>query len=392
VAENPPLVAGDVRKKKVVRFALPLKEGYEYAAKEGESFEDISSKYGGAKSRTRSGGRNGAVITPIIDDYEEEEPTSVVGLDRKSTKIDLAGRPFPIIPTSYSEAMTTPYANEWRAECQNEFKVSDFKMPSTLSLPLQEPLSSTRSGLSAKTNEEHNLVRVKGRLCAKGLKRLPYFEQFGPRSAALAPWPTVLVFLGFIAIGRLFVKVTDMVKGYVAAPMGLITDKPVFMKQPDGFVDPEHPTWVLRIKRALYGLPNSGRALHLLLRNQFEEEGFQAVADDITIYSGVKEGERVDYLSYVDDGIVAGTGPRRQRSSSSGTCVTNSTSSFAATSTDQSFSAARSRTTQLPVPSSSVARPDRQGHQDPQPRARQEQTGSHPYPEGGGVPQIRRPR
>jgi hypothetical protein len=149
VAENPPLVAGDVRKKKVVRFALSLKEGYEYAAKEGESFEDISSKYGGAKSRTRSGGRNGAVITPIIDDYEEEEPTSVVGLDRKSTKIDLAGRPFPIIPTSYSEAMTTPYANEWRAECQNEFKVSDFKMPSTLSLPLQEPLSSTRSGLSA---------------------------------------------------------------------------------------------------------------------------------------------------------------------------------------------------------------------------------------------------
>ncbi|GJT13313.1 retrovirus-related pol polyprotein from transposon TNT 1-94 [Tanacetum coccineum] len=51
----------------------------------------------------------------------------------------------------------------------------------------------------------------------------------------------------------------------------------VYVSQPEGFVDPDHPTHVYRLKKALYGLKQAPRAwydtlLWFLLDNKFSKE------------------------------------------------------------------------------------------------------------------------
>ena len=45
----------------------------------------------------------------------------------------------------------------------------------------------------------------------------------------------------------------------MAVEQAAMTDSPaLYMRQPEGFVDPAHPDRVLRLRKALYGLVQAG--------------------------------------------------------------------------------------------------------------------------------------
>nr|GFD34416.1 retrovirus-related Pol polyprotein from transposon TNT 1-94 [Tanacetum cinerariifolium] len=83
----------------------------------------------------------------------------------------------------------------------------------------------------------------------------------------------------------------------------------VYVSQPKGFVDPDHPTHVYRLKKALYGLKQAPRAWYDTLSRFLLDNNFSKGAIDPTIFTR-KTGKHILLVQiYVDDIIFASTDP-----------------------------------------------------------------------------------
>nr|GEV12228.1 uncharacterized mitochondrial protein AtMg00810-like [Tanacetum cinerariifolium] len=84
----------------------------------------------------------------------------------------------------------------------------------------------------------------------------------------------------------------------------------VYVCQPEGFVDPEHPTHVYHLKKALYGLKQAHRAWYDTLLRFLLDSKFSKGAVDPTLFTQ-KTGKHILLVQiYVDDIIFASTDPR----------------------------------------------------------------------------------
>ncbi|GJX14892.1 retrovirus-related pol polyprotein from transposon TNT 1-94 [Tanacetum coccineum] len=84
----------------------------------------------------------------------------------------------------------------------------------------------------------------------------------------------------------------------------------VYVSQPEGFVDPDHPTHVYRLKKALYGLKQAPRAWYDTLSRFLLDNKFSKGAVDLTLFTR-KTGKHILLVQiYVDDIIFASTDPK----------------------------------------------------------------------------------
>ncbi|GJT10334.1 retrovirus-related pol polyprotein from transposon TNT 1-94 [Tanacetum coccineum] len=85
----------------------------------------------------------------------------------------------------------------------------------------------------------------------------------------------------------------------------------VYVAQPDGFVDPDHPKKVYRQRKSLYGLKQAPRAWYDELSNFLMSKGFTKGTIDPTLFS-IRYGEDILLVQiYVDDIIFGSTNPPR---------------------------------------------------------------------------------
>nr|GFC19769.1 hypothetical protein [Tanacetum cinerariifolium] len=84
----------------------------------------------------------------------------------------------------------------------------------------------------------------------------------------------------------------------------------VYVSQPEGFVDPDHPTHVYRLKKALYGLKQPPQAWYDTLSRFLLDKKFSKGAVDPTLFTR-KTGKHIILVQiYVDDIIFASTDPK----------------------------------------------------------------------------------
>ncbi|GKC31157.1 retrovirus-related pol polyprotein from transposon TNT 1-94, partial [Tanacetum coccineum] len=84
----------------------------------------------------------------------------------------------------------------------------------------------------------------------------------------------------------------------------------VYVAQPDGFVDPDHPDKVYRLRKALYGLKQALRAWYDELSKFLMSKGFTKGIIDPTLFT-IKYGEDILLVQiYVDDIIFGSTDPK----------------------------------------------------------------------------------
>nr|GEW65202.1 retrovirus-related Pol polyprotein from transposon TNT 1-94 [Tanacetum cinerariifolium] len=84
----------------------------------------------------------------------------------------------------------------------------------------------------------------------------------------------------------------------------------VYVSQPEGFVDPDHPTHVYRLKKALYGLKQAPRAWYDTLSRFLLDNNFSKGAFDPTLFTR-KTGKHILLVQiYVDDIIFSSTNPK----------------------------------------------------------------------------------
>ncbi|GKC74829.1 retrovirus-related pol polyprotein from transposon TNT 1-94 [Tanacetum coccineum] len=115
----------------------------------------------------------------------------------------------------------------------------------------------TRSKLhtDAETDAENTVIWNKSQLVSRGYgqeERIYFEESFAP----VARLEAVRIFMAYSAHKNFPIYQMDVKMAFLNGPL----KEEVFVRQPDGFVDPDFPNHVYRLKNALYGLKQSPRA------------------------------------------------------------------------------------------------------------------------------------
>ncbi|GKC57434.1 retrovirus-related pol polyprotein from transposon TNT 1-94, partial [Tanacetum coccineum] len=156
-----------------------------------------------------------------------------------------------------------------------------------------------------KKDEDQTVIRNKARLVAKGYAQeegIDFEESFAP----VARLEAVSIFVAYAAHKSFPIYQMDMKTAFLNGPL----KEEVYVAQPDGFVDPDHPDKVYRLRKALYGLKQAPRAWYDELSKFLISKGFIKGIIDPTLLT-IKYKEDILLVQiYVDDIIFGSTNPK----------------------------------------------------------------------------------
>nr|GFC65363.1 retrovirus-related Pol polyprotein from transposon TNT 1-94 [Tanacetum cinerariifolium] len=120
-----------------------------------------------------------------------------------------------------------------------------------------------------KRDEEQTVIRNKSRLVVRGYRQeegLAFEESFAP----VARMEAIRIFLAYAAHKSFIVFQMDVKTAFLHGSL----KEDMYVCQPKGFIDADHPSHVYKLKKALYGLKKAPRAWYdelstFLLQNNF---------------------------------------------------------------------------------------------------------------------------
>ncbi|GKD47228.1 retrovirus-related pol polyprotein from transposon TNT 1-94 [Tanacetum coccineum] len=142
-----------------------------------------------------------------------------------------------------------------------------------------------------KFDELGGVLKNKVRLVARGYRQekgIDFEESFAP----VARLEVIRIFIAFAAYMNMFVYQMDMKTAFLNG----ILQKEVYVSQPDGFVDPENPNHVYKLKKALYELKQAPRAWYDLLSSFLLSQKFSKGTVDPTLFIR-REGTQILLMS-----------------------------------------------------------------------------------------------
>jgi hypothetical protein len=200
-------------------------------------------------------------------------------------------------PTCYTNAKSHPL---WRSAMNEEFQA----LLQNNTWHLVPP----RAGLNVidckwifklKRKADGSIDRYKARLVAKGFKQqygVDYDDTFSP-----VVKPTTIRVLLSLAVSRGWsLRQIDIQNAFLHGHL----NEDVYMKQPPGFIDSDHPTYLCKLDKSLYGLKQAPRAWFSRLSGKLLQLGFYASKADVSLFIFNKGGIQMYILIYVDDIII----------------------------------------------------------------------------------------
>ncbi|GJR28710.1 retrotransposon protein, putative, ty1-copia subclass [Tanacetum coccineum] len=205
-------------------------------------------------------------------------------------------------PTSYKAAMLDAESNKWidamNAEIQS---MMDNKVWVLVDLPPGCKTVGSKWLFKKKTDMDGIVHVYKARLVAKGYTQLygvDYEETFSP----VADIRAIRILISIAAyydyeIWQMDVK-TAFLNGYL--------DEDIYMVQPEGFIDPNHPRKVCKLKRSIYGLKQASRSWNKRFDEEIKRFGFAQNLDEPCVYQKASGSNVTFLILYVDDIIIMG--------------------------------------------------------------------------------------
>ncbi|GJX81880.1 retrovirus-related pol polyprotein from transposon TNT 1-94 [Tanacetum coccineum] len=184
----------------------------------------------------------------------------------------------------------------------NPFAAADPKpFVSVFALDHNSEASSSR----VKLDEYGDVLKNKARLVAKGYRQeegLDFEESFAP----VARLEAIRIFLANAASKNMTVYQMDVKTAFLNGELKEV----VYVSQPEGFVDPDRPHHVYRLKKALYGLKQAPRAWYDTLSKFLLAQGFSKGVVDPTLFIRKTDKHTLHVQIYVDDIIFASIDPK----------------------------------------------------------------------------------
>nr|GEY24803.1 putative ribonuclease H-like domain-containing protein [Tanacetum cinerariifolium] len=156
--------------------------------------------------------------------------------------------------------------------------------------------------LQNKKDERVIVVRNKARLVAQGHTQeegIDYKEVFAP----IARIEAIRLFLAYASFMGFMLYQMDVKSAFLYRTV----EEEVYVCQPLGFEDPDHPDKVYKVVKALYGLHQAPKAWYENLANYLLENGFQRGEIDQTLFIKKQKGDILLVQIYVDDIIFGAT-------------------------------------------------------------------------------------
>ena len=219
-----------------------------------------------------------------------------------TVRYDPRRRAFFAAPTSHREALRE---SAWRAAMSDEF--SALRETNTWTLVPRPPgvnLVSCKWIFKTKHRPDGSIDKHKARLVARGFTQqhgIDYGDTFSP---VVKP-ATVRLVLSLAVSRGWTLRQVDVSNAFLH---GFLTEE-VYMQQPPGFEDPQFPTHVCKLQRALYGLKQSPRAWYARLSARLLELGFTSSKADTSLFIFSHGAVQIYMLVYVDDIVIAGSTP-----------------------------------------------------------------------------------
>ncbi|GJW01495.1 retrovirus-related pol polyprotein from transposon TNT 1-94 [Tanacetum coccineum] len=206
-------------------------------------------------------------------------------------------------PKNVKEAMTDPAWIESMQEELLQFKRLDV----WVLVPLPDNIKplTLKWLFKNKHDEENTVIRNKSRLVVRGYRQeegIDFEESFAP----VARMEAIRIFLAYAAHKSFIVFQMDVKTAFLHGTL----KEDVYVCQPEGFIDADHPSHVYKLKKALYGLKQAPRAWYdelstFLLQNHF----FKGTIDP-TLFIRRFDDDILVVQVYVDDIIFGSTHPR----------------------------------------------------------------------------------
>ncbi|GJU19369.1 retrovirus-related pol polyprotein from transposon TNT 1-94 [Tanacetum coccineum] len=155
-----------------------------------------------------------------------------------------------------------------------------------------------------KLDELGGILKNKARLVARGYRQeegIDFEESFAP----VARLEAIRIFLAFAAHMNMVVYQMDVKTAFLNGNLW----EEVYVSQSDGFVDPDNPNHVYKLKKALYGLKQAPRAWYDMLSSFRISQDFSKGSVDPTMFIRREGKELLLVQIYVDDIIFAASTP-----------------------------------------------------------------------------------
>nr|GEW82317.1 retrovirus-related Pol polyprotein from transposon TNT 1-94 [Tanacetum cinerariifolium] len=200
-------------------------------------------------------------------------------LGKKKPKADIEHESNPIVTTS--EELTSLISLNKADESNQEDSVdingntvfAPYDVPNfeeaELSTTALDPLNTHEFHQKNKSDAENIVIQNKSRLVARGYKQeegIDFKESFAP----VACLEAVRMFIAFAAHKNITIFQMDVKTTFLNGPL----KEKVYVSQPHGFVNPDFPDHVYRLKKALYGLKQAPQAWYDKLSSFLIEHHF----------------------------------------------------------------------------------------------------------------------
>ncbi|GJU56894.1 retrovirus-related pol polyprotein from transposon TNT 1-94 [Tanacetum coccineum] len=196
------------------------------------------------------------------------------------------------------------------AAAEHSFKVNMFAVADPKPF-LNEPFSIDIHSEAAcyrcfvvKLDEYGDVLKNKARLVAKGFcqeEGLDFEESFAP----VARLEAIKIFLASAACKNMTIYQMDVKTAFLNREL----KEEVYVIQPEGFVNPDHPHHVYSLKKALYGLKQASQTWYDTLSKFLLAQGFSKGVVDPTLFIRNTNKHTLHVQIYVDDIIFVSTDP-----------------------------------------------------------------------------------
>lgn len=197
-----------------------------------------------------------------------------------------------LIPETVEQALSSPYAEEWKKAMDDEYESLLSNETWTLAeLPSGKKALPSKWVFATKTDNSGNIVRFKARLVVKGCAQkrgIDYDEVYSP----VVRYTSIRYLCALAAKYNLQIDQMDAVSAFLQGTI----DTDIYMLQPEMY---ENGTQVCHLRKSIYGLKQASRLWNIKLRDVLKELGIKQSKTDSCVYYDIEK--KIYIAIWVDD-------------------------------------------------------------------------------------------